>query len=65
MRDGETGVLFGQQTVDDVIHAMETLEEKRIGADRGGTQRAVQKFSEERFRRELAEYVTKTLQGSK
>ena len=65
VRDGETGVLFAHQTVDDVVHAMETLEEKRIGADRTGTQRAVQKFSEGRFRRELAEYVTKTLQGSK
>ena len=65
VQDGVTGVLFAEQTAEDVVRAIQTLEEKHIGADRARTQQAVQKFSEEGFRRELAEFVTKTLQDSK
>ena len=63
--DGVTGVLIDEQTPEKVMAGMERLEREGIGRDRGQTQKAVQRFSEQRFREELAQRITEAMEGCK
>jgi len=54
--DGETGVLFPEQTVESLIEAVHRLEEMRF--DRMRIHHHAQRFSVERFKQEFTEFVT-------
>ncbi len=55
--DGESGILFREQSVESVLEAMDTLEEKGVSMNRGEIRQSVQRFSEERFREEFRVFV--------
>jgi glycosyltransferase involved in cell wall biosynthesis len=51
--DGETGLLFERQDVDDVIRAVRRFEENGVAENAAGIRAAAMQFSRERFREEF------------
>lgn len=55
--DGKTGIFFYEQTVNDVINAVRRFE--TVEFDAGVIREHAEKFSEERFRTELKDFIQK------
>ncbi len=54
---GETGIFFGEQTVEAVCRAVEEFEAKPGGFDAAKVRANAERFSPARFRAEFAEFV--------
>jgi glycosyltransferase involved in cell wall biosynthesis len=59
--DGVTGVIFMEQTVESMMHAIEKFE--KLNFDTGALRRQGEKFGEERFRREIKDAVEGAARG--
>ena len=57
MENGKTGILFENQTVENLSKAIEQFEE--MSFDKEEIRNHALKFSEEEFRRQFIEYVEK------
>jgi glycosyltransferase involved in cell wall biosynthesis len=57
-----TGVLFGQQTIESLRHAVQEFEECRTRIAPDACRRNAQVFTPDRFRRELRAYVEAELE---
>jgi len=57
VRDGITGVLFPQQSVESIISAVETFEQREQTFDPSAIRNHAERFSPERFRRRFARFV--------
>lgn len=55
--DGETGLFFGEQTVESIVNAVRRFDDVRDQFDPETIRRNAERFSEERFRREFAAFV--------
>ena len=62
---GPSGVLFGEQSADAIIAAIERFERDAHAIDAGACRENARRFAPERFRRELSAFVADRLAGSR
>ncbi|MBI2622808.1 MAG: hypothetical protein HYY87_01770, partial [Candidatus Levybacteria bacterium] len=58
-----TGIFFDELTVESLVKAIKSFDKLRINAE--DCIRQAQKFSKERFKREIREFVSKITYGKK
>ncbi|NUM46407.1 MAG: glycosyltransferase [Anaerolineales bacterium] len=61
--DGQTGLLFAEQTVDGVMQAVRAFEQSAIRWDVRAIRRNAERFSRARFEREMQDLVARKVEG--